>query len=124
LDSKKTILIIDDSNINVVLLEALLFDNGYSPLTCYSVKEALNILENITPDMIILDLLMPFTDGYAFLKIIRENNKTKGIPVLVFSAVSTSEGIKKATDFGLVDFICKPGDMDNIIKVIADFFHR
>ena len=68
------ILVVDDSTTNVVLLEAILDEKGYKIETALNAKEAYAIIERDTPDLILLDLLMPKIDG----------NKTCGLTILGF----------------------------------------
>ena len=84
----KKILIVDDSNTNVVLLEAILKNRGYNILTAMTVKDAFFILESELPQLILLDLLMPNVNGFQFLEEIKKKEVTRDIPVIVVSAVS------------------------------------
>src|SRR5664279_3873000 len=93
--SNPVILVIDDSNTNVVLLEAILSGLGYIIETAMSVKEAHQSMAKQLPDLILLDLLMPKINGYDFLKEIKAEENTKNIPVLVISAVTDAENVRK-----------------------------
>ena len=92
---RKKILIVDDSNTNVVLLEAILHSQGYDIKTAYNVKEAYTMLEKDRPELILLDLLMPKISGYQFLDQLKKNTDTRGIPVIIVSAVTDVMNIKK-----------------------------
>lgn len=116
--SNPMILVIDDSNTNVVLLEAILSGMGYSIETAMSVKEAYQIMAKQLPDLILLDLLMPKVNGYDFLKEIKADEKTKDIPVLVISAVTDSENIKKTLSLGASDYIKKPVDIQSLVEKV------
>jgi two-component system cell cycle response regulator DivK len=72
-----TILVVDDSTTNVVLLEAILDEKGYQIETALNAKEAYNIIDKQTPDLILLDLLMPKISGFDFLEEIRKNEKNR-----------------------------------------------
>ena len=84
----KKILIIDDSNTNVVLLEAILINKGYTIETALNVEEAFKMLDREQPSLILLDLLMPQISGYEFLEQIKGDDKTRDIPVIIVSAVT------------------------------------
>ena len=114
----KSILIVDDSNTNVVLLEAILNNRGYDIRTSMSVQEATQIMAHKQPSLILLDLLMPQISGYQFLDQIKKNDKTKHIPVIVISAVTDAMNIKKTLDMGAVDYIEKPVDIKELIKKV------
>ncbi|MCG8697384.1 MAG: response regulator, partial [Bacteroidales bacterium] len=79
------ILVVDDSTTNVVLLEAILDEKGYHIETALNAKEARAIIDRDTPDLILLDLLMPKISGFEFLEELRKDDKTKNTPVIVVS---------------------------------------
>jgi len=113
------VLVVDDSNTNVVLLEAILNDKGYEIETALNAKEAFAIMEVKVPDLILLDLLMPKINGYDFLQQVKENEKTRDIPVIIVSAVTEAENIRKTFDMGAVDFIKKPIDIQDLIEKVS-----
>jgi CheY-like chemotaxis protein len=112
------ILVIDDSNTNVVLLEAILSGMGYLIETAMSVKEANQIMAKQLPDLILLDLLMPKVNGYDFLKEIKSDENTKNIPVLVISAVTDADNVRKTLAMGAADYIKKPVDIQNLVEKV------
>jgi DNA-binding response OmpR family regulator len=116
--NRKKILIVDDSNTNVVLLEAILNSQGYEIKTALNVKEAYTMLEKDRPELILLDLLMPKISGYQFLDQLKKNHKTREIPVIIVSAVTDVMNIKKTLDMGAVDYIEKPVDIKALIKKV------
>lgn len=113
------VLVVDDSNTNIVLLEAILNDKGYQIETALNAKEAYQIIDRQIPDLILLDLLMPKINGYDFLQHIKEDPKTSQIPVIIVSAVTEAENIKKTIDMGAVDFIKKPIDIQELIEKVS-----
>lgn len=84
----KKILIIDDEEDLVNITAIRLKRWGYLPVKAYSAKEALKILKTNPPDLIMLDLMMPDMNGYELCKKIRSREKTKNIPVIIFTASS------------------------------------
>ena len=120
--NNKTILIIDDSTTNVILLDNLLSQKGYNILSAPDVREAMVLLSKNNPDLIILDLLMPFVDGYEFLNIIKGDEQLKSIPVLILSAVSDPEEILRAKSYGVVEYIKKPLQIKQFSAFIDSFF--
>jgi CheY-like chemotaxis protein len=119
-DKNPVILVIDDSNTNVVLLEAVLNGMGYTIESAMSVKEANQIIAKQLPDLILLDLLMPKVNGYDFLEQIKADDLTKDIPVLIISAVTEPDNIKKTLKMGAVDFIKKPVDIQQLIEKVKN----
>jgi len=83
----KTILIIDDSEPAVIQLKYILEKKGYKTLVAHGGEEAFTVIDGQIPDGIILDLMMPGTDGFELLKRIRANQRTENIPVLILTAL-------------------------------------
>lgn len=114
----KRILIVDDSNTNVILLEAILSNRGYEIIKTSSVREAMPYLEHNLPDLILLDLLMPKVSGYKFLEDIRKNKHTKNIPVMIVTAVTEKESKIKTQKLGIIDYIEKPINIQELITKV------
>jgi CheY-like chemotaxis protein len=114
----KTVLVIDDSTTNVVLLQAILLKKGYEIQTALSVKEAYTVMAKKLPDLILLDLLMPRINGYDFLKEIKSNNAMQSIPVVVVSALTDQENVKKTMEFGAHSFVKKPVEIQNLVDLV------
>ncbi len=112
------ILVIDDSNTNVVLLEAILGARGYKILTALSAKEAMGIIRKDRPHLILLDLLMPEISGFDFLEDIKNNEKLNGIPVIVISALTDEPSIERTRKMGAVEFIKKPVDIQTLVRAV------
>jgi CheY-like chemotaxis protein len=103
----KKLLIVEDDKFLERMASKKLRENGYEVLPAYDGNQALDILNSQTPDMILLDLLLPGTDGFELLAKIRQNNKTKDVPIMVFSNLSGEGDIKKCKDLGIRDFVVK-----------------
>ena len=101
------ILVVDDIPENVRLLEAVLAPRGYEVLTAMSGEEAMRLVEEHDPDLVLLDVVMPGMDGYAVCRSLRANEETALLPVIM---VTSSIGPEKteAIEAGADDFIPKP----------------
>ena len=101
------ILVVDDIPENVRLLEAVLVPRGYHVLPATSGEEALRLVEEHDPDLVLLDVVMPGMDGYAVCRSLRANEETALLPVIM---VTSSIGPEKteAIEAGADDFIPKP----------------
>lgn len=113
-----SVLLVDDSTTNVVLLEAILEEKGYVILSALNAREAFSILEKEKPDLILLDLLMPKISGFEFLEKIRAEERTRKIPVIVVSAVTNTAEIDRIRELGTVDFVQKPIDMQYLVDLV------
>lgn len=115
---KSHILVIDDSNTNVVLLEAILSEKGFDVNTAFNAQEADQLIEKGVPDLILLDLLMPGTSGFEFLSQLKNKEKTCNIPVLVISALADEESVSKIMGMGALDYMKKPIDIQMLIQKV------
>ena len=118
------ILVVDDSTTNVVLLEAILDEKGYRIETALNAKEAYTIIAKESPDLILLDLLMPKISGFDFLAQIRSNEITKNTPVIVVSALTDEENISRIMEMGAIDFIKKPIDLQYLVEKVETVLHH
>lgn len=103
----KTILIIDDVSINIKILVDLLSDK-YDVIIALSGLEALEVLKQSSIDLILLDIMMPNIDGYEVCKKLKQNDKTKNIPIIFITAKIDEDSIEKAYEVGGVDYVTKP----------------
>lgn len=104
---KKTILIVDDTPLNIELLTEMLKDE-YFVDAASSGEEALARIENILPDLILLDIMMPVMDGYEVCRRIKSNPHTSKIPVIFISALSDPGDEALGLELGADDYITKP----------------
>lgn len=118
MNKDNNILIVDDSETNLVLLEAILEDDGFEVQKAFSAREAQNLLNKSIPDIMLLDLLMPNENGFDLLKKLKVDNEFKHIPIIIVTAFANDENKIIAKDLGAVDVIEKPIDIpDFILKV-------
>jgi PAS domain S-box-containing protein len=107
INGQKTILIVDDTDTNIHILIELL-DDKYDILASLNGHDAIEIINEEQIDLILLDIMMPEIDGYEVCKRLKENSKTKDIPIIFITAKTDEESIKKAYEVGGVDYITKP----------------
>ncbi len=111
---RKKILIVEDSEVIQILLQAILEGSNYELFITNNGQEALVHLETHKPDLIILDLQMPVMNGFQFLEELHEPN----CPILVLTAFSELEYIRRAMANGASDYLVKPFISTNIINKI------
>ncbi len=116
-DSKKLLLIDDDPNLILLVKDYLEF-RGYQVMTAENGREALDILEQNIPDMIICDVMMPEMDGYALVKHIREEPRTNRIPVLFLSAKGQSQDRVKGLNEGADVYMVKPFEPEELVAQV------
>ncbi|MCI4625600.1 MAG: response regulator [Candidatus Magnetoovum sp. WYHC-5] len=105
---KGNILIIDDYTENLKLLSDILYERGYKVRPSRSGLMALKSVEAEPPDLIILDIKMPVMDGYEVCCKLKQNDTTRGIPVIFISALNEMSDKIKGFEVGGVDYIIKP----------------
>ena len=106
--SASTILIVDDEIHNRKLLEALLLPEGYLTVSVASGEEALASIAQQTPDLILLDVLMPGMDGYELADILKADPVTASIPIIMVTALDDHGARLGGLSAGAEDFLTKP----------------
>ena len=103
-----TILVVDDQPANVRVVSALLERHGYSVLQAGDGKAALQAVATATPDMLLLDMMMPGMDGFELLAALREIEALARIPAVFLTAAQDRDLLLRAFDAGAVDYVTKP----------------
>lgn len=109
-----TILIADDSKIDVELLTAGIACEGRDLVSAYSGREALSVIEENKPDLILLDVMMPDMDGYEVCKLLKQNTATRHIPIIFLTSLGDSDHITMGLELGAVDYIMKPYNLTEV----------
>ncbi|TDO85269.1 response regulator receiver modulated diguanylate cyclase [Halanaerobium saccharolyticum] len=108
MNSDKTILIVDDSKLNIQVLSDILKEKSYRIALARSGIMALEFVNMKKPDLILLDIMMPEIDGFEVCRRLKADPETKGIPIIFISGLDKSEDIVKGFKAGAVDYIVKP----------------
>ena len=106
--SGKTILITDDNPVNIKLITGILTKNLYQTASAINGRECLEAAKNLSPDLILLDIMMPETSGIEVCKMLRHNKDTQNIPVIFVTADTDNATLKAAFEAGGTDYVCKP----------------
>lgn len=106
--SPAKILIVDDTPANLRLLKRILSEQGYTVHAANSGETALQFLESTLPDIVLLDVMMPGIDGYEVCRRLKDNARTRDIPVIFISAMDAAWDKVKAFTAGGVDYVVKP----------------
>jgi pilus assembly protein CpaE len=105
---KETIYIVDDSELNLKLISAVLKSVGYDVVTAQNAADALANIGTVRPNLAILDVMMPDMDGYELCRRLRSRPDTSKIPIIILTALTELDERLKAFDAGADDFIPKP----------------
>lgn len=117
--AKRILVVEDDTSIRELLVE-LLESEGYAVASAVNGLEGLKYLQNeINPDLILIDLMMPVMDGYSFRTEQLKNANWSKIPTVVMSAEANAK--EKMKNFNITAFLSKPVELDTILKTVARF---
>ncbi len=114
------ILIVDDVDANLMILENIIQEMGYIPKCATSANEAVALIAESRPQLILLDVFMPEMNGYEFCERLKEKPATKGIPIIFISAADSSEDRVKGFKLGAVDYIGKPFEATEVIMRVRN----
>lgn len=114
----KKILIVDDEPNIVMSLEYTFKKNGYEVFIARDGQEALDILKNEIPDIIILDVMMPLVDGYATLEEIKKDNRLEKCKVVFLTAKTKESDIEKGLSLGANLYMTKPFSIKKLLEQV------
>lgn len=103
----KKILFIEDESALQKTLGDLLSQRGYKVMAALDGESGLNLARKEIPDLVLLDLILPRLHGFEVLKRLKENEKTKGIPVVVLTNLENMEDVERALSLGAVTYLVK-----------------
>ena len=109
------LLLVDDTPDNLRLLSLMLTENGYKTRKVINGERALQAVEVVTPDLILLDINMPDINGYEVCRRLKKSDKTRDIPVIFISALDDVFDKVKAFQAGGVDYITKPFQVEEVL---------
>lgn len=105
---KALILIVEDSPLNQKILKNLLERVGYATMAAFNGKEALQVLEHTSPDLIVLDIMMPEMDGLECCRRLKQRETVRDIPVIFLSSLDETSDKISGFEAGGVDYVTKP----------------
>ena len=109
------LLVVDDVQTNVLLLKALLGKEGYGILVANNGQEALEVIRNENPDLILLDVMMPGMDGFEVAERLKSEEFRCEIPIIFLTALDDTQSIVNGFKLGVGDFISKPFNKEELI---------
>ncbi len=102
------IVVADDDPIVIKFLSAIFQDEGYDVATALNGEEALSLIQGSPPDLVILDLVMPYRDGFEVCEQIRSSAETRNVPVIILTMKEREQDALHAFEIGADDYIRKP----------------
>lgn len=116
----KKIVIVDDEPNIVMTLEYTFKKQNFEVYIARDGSEALEILETVVPDVILLDVMMPKVDGYQTIRLIKENKKLKNTKVVFLTAKNKASDIEKGVKLGADKYLTKPFSIKKIVSEINE----
>jgi len=120
----KKILIVDDE---VDLVETVRFPleiEGYHVLVAHNGEDALSEARKESPDLILLDLMLPKLDGYKVCRLLKFDERYKHIPILMLTAKTQEKDKVIGMETGANEYITKPFDMDYLMKKVKEYLSK
>lgn len=118
----RTVLVVEDEWAIADWLDVLLSESGYSVITAANGRSALEILKSETPDLVLTDFMMPYLDGAGLVAAMREDDRTKMIPVVVMT--SLLEEVVRGRVGSYRAYLRKPFREAELMKVIGDILPK
>jgi len=112
------ILIVEDNEKNLKLFKLILDSRGYETVIAHDGVEGVSLAKSSNPDIILMDVQMPKLNGAEALKLLKEDEQTRGIPVIAATAYSMKGDRQRLLDLGFSDYIAKPIHVDDFLGLI------
>jgi CheY-like chemotaxis protein len=117
------ILVVDDNAANLALLDHLLRTQGYDVRLASDAQEALSLLEQEVPRLILMDLQLPGVDGFELTRRLKAGDRTQGIPIVAVRSYAMPGGAQRALAAGCDGYVSKPIDVRSFTGQIAGYLN-
>jgi len=114
------ILYVEDNAEHRLMMHTLLTSRGFAVELGRNGEEGVELVKEVHPDLILLDLYMPKMDGFGMMEHLNEDSTAEDIPIIVVSAWPTGDHRRRAFDVGARAFVSKPYDAETLVKLIKE----
>lgn len=118
------ILVVDDDIHATTLFDTLLTAKGYDAVIVNDSSTAFDVAKSTSPDLIILDLMMPEPNGFEVCKILRADSKFTKTPIVIFTAMGDKESKEAALEAGANEFLTKPFRVEDLMNRIRSLMEK
>ena len=115
---ERTVLIIEDEKLIIVSTQMVLEAAGFRVESAMNGEDGISKARTQSPDLILLDIMMPGIDGWETLTRLKRDGDTSNIPVVIFTAREHSRGHQKSAEMGAADYFRKPFEPDELIELV------
>ena len=118
------ILVVDDEPTIVRLMEFILARQGHQMLVAVNGEQALELAKEHSPDLILLDIMMPRIDGYEVARTLRSDPANEHLPIIMLSAKAQDEDVRKGMEVGVNEYITKPFHPEHLVHVVSGYLSQ
>jgi len=122
--SKRRIMIVDDDPDALSLMEKILTEDGFELIKVSNATEVGLKAAQLSPDLILLDFLMPEINGFEVCKALRENDMTRSIPIMAVTCLSKERDIERIFSCAADEYLAKPFKVDQLLDKVRDLIGR
>ncbi|MCC6486272.1 MAG: response regulator [Candidatus Hydrogenedentes bacterium] len=122
--SKKRVMIVDDDPDALSLMEKILTDEGFELIKVSNATEVGLKAAQLSPDLILLDFLMPEINGFEVTKALRENELTRSTPIMAVTCLSKEQDIERIFACGADEYLAKPFKVDQLLEKVRELIGR
>ena len=121
---KKILLVVDDSPTAILWHRLMLEEEGYEVLTAADGAEGVEVAKKQLPELVLLDVIMPRMNGYEACRALREDERTRDIPILMITTRSEMPNVLKGYESGCNEYITKPVDRTELVTKVRSYLDR
>ncbi len=122
--SKRRVMIVDDEPDALALMEKILIDEGFELIKVSNATEVGLKAAQLTPDLILLDFLMPDINGFEVCKTLRADDLTRGIPIMAVTCLTKESDIERIFACGADEYLSKPFKVDQLLEKVRELISR
>ncbi len=123
-DNRKKIVVVDDEVPIARMLKIRLEANGYNVFMAHDGKAGLDLIHQVVPNLILLDLVLPVIDGFKVCRMLKFDNKYKAIPIIMLTARSADESKNLGQQLGANAYMTKPFEPEQLLKKIEELIGK
>lgn len=120
----KNVMVVEDNEKNRKLMRVVLKAKGYNVIEAATGEEALNILKNQKPDIILMDIQLPGIDGITLIKQIKETTALKDIPIIAVTAYAMKGDEEKIMEAGCDAYVSKPINTQELPLIVEQYIKK